>query len=210
MTVQSASRAFLSLLSCSPLTAELVKQCECGVAGHPDCESLDRRPSLPRFLCCQRCDQVIGSRGIAKVGRGTGVLAPASRSIPLPHPPEGASMTTSGPYDATGTSSATMPVTGTSSPTRPVTGTSSPTRSVAYRDDERRHARETKPSFKTTELIVYLLSVFGVLIASWVVDVRPDGQGFSAYQGWFLVTLLTIGYLISRGLVKSGSRDETR
>ena len=28
--------------------------------------------------------------------------------------------------------------------------------------------------------------------------------------GWFLVTLLTIGYLISRGLAKSGSRDDTR
>ena len=119
-------------------------------------------------------------------------------------------MTTSGPYDATGTSSATRPVTGTSSPTSRATGTDRPTRSVAYRDDERRHARETKPSFKTTELIVYLLAVIGVLIASWVVDVRPDGQGFSAYQGWFLVTLLTIGYLISRGLAKSGSRDETR
>jgi hypothetical protein len=137
-------------------------------------------------------------------------------------------MTTSGPYDAPGTSSATRPVTGTSGPydapgtssaTRPVTGTSGPydapgtsraTRAVAYRDDERRHARETKPSFKTTELIVYLLSVLGVLIASWVVDVNDDGQRFSAYQGWFLVTLLTIGYLISRGLAKSGSRDETR
>jgi hypothetical protein len=104
-----------------------------------------------------------------------------------------------------------MPVTGTSSPTSRATGTDSPTRSVvAYRDDERRHARETKPSFKTTELIVYLLSVLGVLIASWVVDVNDDGQRFSAYQGWFLVTLLTIGYLISRGLAKSGSRDETR
>jgi hypothetical protein len=119
-------------------------------------------------------------------------------------------MTTSGPYDATGTSSATMPVTGTSSPTRPVTGTDSPTRAVAYWDDESRPSRETKPSFKTTELIVYVLAVLGVLIASWVVDVNEDGQGFSAYQGWFLVTLLTIGYLISRGLAKSGSRDQTR
>jgi hypothetical protein len=83
-------------------------------------------------------------------------------------------------------------------------------RAVASRDDARRVARETKPSFKTTELIVYVLSVLGVLIASWVVDVNADGQGFSAYQGWFLVTLLTIGYLISRGLAKSGSRDESR
>jgi hypothetical protein len=98
--------------------------------------------------------------------------------------------TSSGPYDATGTSSPTSP--------------------VAYRDDDRRPARETKPSFKTTELIVYVLSVLGVLIASWVVDVNEDGQRFSAYQGWFLVTLLTVGYLISRGLAKSGSRDETR
>jgi hypothetical protein len=81
---------------------------------------------------------------------------------------------------------------------------------VARRDVERGFGRETKPSFKTTELIVYVLSVLGVLIASWVVDVNEDGQRFSAYQGWFLVTLLTIGYLISRGLAKSGSRDETR
>ena len=83
-------------------------------------------------------------------------------------------------------------------------------RAVASRDDDGRVARETKPSFKTTELIVYVLSVLGVLIASWVVDVNEDGQRFSSYQGWFLVTLLTIGYLISRGLAKSGSRDETR
>jgi hypothetical protein len=83
-------------------------------------------------------------------------------------------------------------------------------RGVASRDGDRRLARETKPSFKTTELIVYVVSVLGVLIASLVVDVNEDGQGFSAYQGWFLVTLLTIGYLISRGLAKSGSRDDTR
>ena len=86
----------------------------------------------------------------------------------------------------------------------------SDSRAVVPRDGDRRVARETKPSFKTTELIVYVLSVVGVLIASWVINVNEDGQRFSAYQGWFLVTLLTIGYLISRGLAKSGSRDETR
>ena len=77
-------------------------------------------------------------------------------------------------------------------------------------DVDRRVTRETKPSFKTTELIVYVLAVIGVLIASWVVDSNEDGQRFSAYNGWFLVTLLTIGYLISRGLAKTGSRDENR
>jgi hypothetical protein len=86
----------------------------------------------------------------------------------------------------------------------------SDSRAVKSPDGDRRLTRETKPSFKTTELIVYVLSVLGVLIASLVVDVNEDGQGFSAYQGWFLVTLLTIGYLISRGLAKSGSRDDNR
>ena len=86
----------------------------------------------------------------------------------------------------------------------------SDSRAVASRDSDRRLTRETKPSFKTTEFIVYVVSVLAVLIASLVVDVNDDGQRFSAYQGWFLVTLLTIGYLISRGLAKSGSRDDIR
>jgi hypothetical protein len=115
--------------------------------------------------------------------------SPGKKRPAKSHPPKRRSMSssTTDPYDVT-------------------TGS----RAVAPRDVDRRVARETKPSFKTTELIVYVLSVLGVLIASWVVDVNEDGQRFSAYQGWFLVTLLTIGYLISRGLAKSGSRDETR
>ncbi|MET0693568.1 MAG: hypothetical protein ABWY56_06535 [Propionibacteriaceae bacterium] len=71
----------------------------------------------------------------------------------------------------------------------------------------RRLSTETTSSFKTTELIVYVLSVVGVLIASAVIDSSTDSEGFGAYQAWFLVTLLTIGYLVSRGLAKSGSRD---
>jgi hypothetical protein len=40
-------------------------------------------------------------------------------------------------------------------------------RAVVSRDGDRRVARETKPSFKTTELIVYVLSVLGVLTPLW-------------------------------------------
>ncbi|MEU6113496.1 hypothetical protein ABZ840_02835 [Streptomyces sp. NPDC047117] len=66
---------------------------------------------------------------------------------------------------------------------------------------------ETKPSFKTTEFFVYVAAVVAVLIASAVVgaDVGPDP--FPAGQAWLYVTLLSIGYLISRGLAKSGSRE---
>jgi len=71
----------------------------------------------------------------------------------------------------------------------------------------RRLTTETKSAFKTTELIVFVLSVLGVLIAAAVTDNGDDGQGFDARTAWLYVTLLSIGYMISRGLSKSGSRE---
>jgi hypothetical protein len=67
----------------------------------------------------------------------------------------------------------------------------------------RRVSTETKSSYKTTELIAYVASVLGVLIAAAMTD-RSD---FGTQEAWFYVSLLTIGYMISRGLAKSGSRD---
>ena len=63
---------------------------------------------------------------------------------------------------------------------------------------------ETKPSFKTTELIAYVVAVLDVLIASAVVD----ASDFGAQEAWFYVTLLTIGYMVSRGLAKAGSYEK--
>jgi hypothetical protein len=74
----------------------------------------------------------------------------------------------------------------------------------------RSRGEETKPSFKTTELIVYVVAVLGVLIASQVVGDRANNDGtdiFAADKAWWYITLLTIGYMISRGLAKSGSRS---
>jgi hypothetical protein len=71
-----------------------------------------------------------------------------------------------------------------------------------------RTTTETKSSYKTTELVFYVLAVIGVLIASAVTDNGSDGQGFTAERAWFFVTLLTIGYLVSRGLAKSGSYEK--
>ena len=67
----------------------------------------------------------------------------------------------------------------------------------------RRVSTETKASVKTTELIAYIVAVVGVLVASAVVD----ASDFGSQEAWFYVTLLTIGYMVSRGLAKSGSRD---
>lgn len=74
----------------------------------------------------------------------------------------------------------------------------------------RRPGDETKPSWKTTELFVYVAAVIGVLIASNVVGDGAADNGadyFAADKAWWFITLLTIGYLVSRGLAKSGSRS---
>ena len=70
-----------------------------------------------------------------------------------------------------------------------------------------RLSTETKAAFKTTEFIAYVLILVAMFIASAVVDNGDDGQGFGASSVWLYATLLTIGYMISRGLAKSGSRE---
>ena len=59
---------------------------------------------------------------------------------------------------------------------------------------------ETKAAFKTTEFMAYLASVAGVLIASAIDDT------IDARLAWILVAALGIGYMLSRGFAKSGSR----
>jgi hypothetical protein len=70
----------------------------------------------------------------------------------------------------------------------------------------RRRTTETKAAFKTTELIAYVAAVAAVLIAALVLD-QNDAGGMGGRQAWLYVTILTVGYMISRGLAKSGSRD---
>lgn len=72
----------------------------------------------------------------------------------------------------------------------------------------RRLSTETKASYKTTEFFAYLAAVVGVLAASQLVG-SADGHDdyFRADRAWLFVVLLTIGYLVSRGLAKAGSRD---
>jgi hypothetical protein len=71
-----------------------------------------------------------------------------------------------------------------------------------------RRFSETKAAFRTTEFAAYLVAVVGVLLASYLVG-DADGRGdvFLADKAWFYVTLLTIGYMVSRGLAKAGSRE---
>jgi hypothetical protein len=70
----------------------------------------------------------------------------------------------------------------------------------------RRLSTETKAAFKTTEFFAFIAVLVGVLVAAAVID-ETDAGGFGARQAWLYATILTVGYMVSRGLAKSGSRD---
>ena len=63
---------------------------------------------------------------------------------------------------------------------------------------------ETKPSFMTTELYAFVASVAAILIAA------AQADNFDAPRAWTLVAAVTIGYMVSRGLAKSGSAHRDR
>jgi uncharacterized MAPEG superfamily protein len=72
----------------------------------------------------------------------------------------------------------------------------------------RRLTTETKQAFKTTEFYAFVAAVIGVLIAGNAIEIAEGGTDyFTADKVWLYVTILTVGYMISRGLAKSGSRD---
>jgi hypothetical protein len=58
---------------------------------------------------------------------------------------------------------------------------------------------ETKPSFLTTEFYAMVGVIAALLIAAWVSDSLGD------VRAWTLVSAVAIGYMLSRGLAKSGS-----
>jgi hypothetical protein len=77
---------------------------------------------------------------------------------------------------------------------------------VAPRAHSSRLSTETKAAFKTTEFFSYVAVLAGIVIAGAVVD-SADAGGVGARQVWLYATILTVGYMVSRGLAKSGSRD---
>ena len=70
-----------------------------------------------------------------------------------------------------------------------------------------RHVKtpETKEFFKTSEFAVWLLTIIGLLIAGAVITGGDDDE-FTASLVWTLITVLSFGYIISRGISKAGTR----
>ena len=70
---------------------------------------------------------------------------------------------------------------------------------------------ETKPAVLSTEFYIYLAAVGGTLLASYLVGTDASGvDPFRANQAWWLITLLTIAYLGSRGLATVASSWRSR
>ncbi len=63
-----------------------------------------------------------------------------------------------------------------------------------------------RSTFKTTEFWIFVVVSLGLLIAAAVTDERSDNQGFGAAEAWWYVTVLAVGYMLSRGLAKFGGR----
>ena len=91
-----------------------------------------------------------------------------------------------------------------------------PTRRMSIGNRVGSRVTETKQAFKTTEFWVYVVIVLAVLIAGLVAEGGSEAtatqeagsdDGFGADKVWLYVTLLSIGYMISRGLAKAGSHD---
>jgi hypothetical protein len=59
---------------------------------------------------------------------------------------------------------------------------------------------ETKNALKTTEFFAMVAVNAAILIAAWVSDSLND------VRAWTLVAAVAIGYIISRGLAKSGTK----
>jgi hypothetical protein len=73
----------------------------------------------------------------------------------------------------------------------------------------RRYTTETKQALKTSELWVTLAVIGGILIsAAAIKGGDTDGTDeFIARHAWLYVAIVAFGYVVSRGLAKSGSHE---
>ena len=60
---------------------------------------------------------------------------------------------------------------------------------------------ETKPFFLTSEFVAAVLAIAGIAITAAASD------SFGAWRAWILISAITVGYLVSRGIAKSGTRS---
>jgi hypothetical protein len=74
----------------------------------------------------------------------------------------------------------------------------------AYAPRMRRHYPiETKPFFLTSEFVGAVLAIAGIGITA------ASSEAFGAWRAWILITAVVVGYMVSRGIAKSGTRSNS-
>lgn len=63
------------------------------------------------------------------------------------------------------------------------------------------HTSETKPFFLTSEFLVFVAYMIGLAITA-LTSPSVDARLF-----WMLTTVAVVGYMVARGIAKSGSRS---
>ncbi len=89
-------------------------------------------------------------------------------------------------------------------------GRATPTANDRTRSLSRRLTTETKSSLKTTEFWAMVVVIVAILVSAAAItggDTAPGSDEFIARQAWLYVAIVAVGYMISRGLAKSGSRE---
>ena len=94
----------------------------------------------------------------------------------------------------------------TQTPDRTRNGVGAITADGTHTSRGRRLVTETKAAFKTTEFFAFIAVLAGILAAAAMVD-ESNAGGFGAQQAWLYATILTVGYMVSRGIAKSGSHQ---
>ncbi len=67
----------------------------------------------------------------------------------------------------------------------------------------REYPIETKPFFLTSEFVGSILAIAGIAITA------ASSDAFGAWRAWILITAIAVGYMISRGIAKSGTRSHS-
>ena len=70
-----------------------------------------------------------------------------------------------------------------------------------YGYQQPRRSIETKPFFMTSEFVGSVLAIAGIAITA------ASSDAFGAWRAWILITAITVGYMISRGIAKAGTRS---
>jgi hypothetical protein len=75
-------------------------------------------------------------------------------------------------------------------------------RAAGYRMPWR--SSETRPGYRTTELLLTIAAIVAILVATYVSDAN-----LGATAGWRYASWIAVAYIVSRGLAKVGSEERS-